>query len=105
MKTIFKNYKPLPKFLTIRPSITHGLGLFATEKIFKNTNLGISHHVLKTGEIIRTPLGGFFNHSEKPNCYKITSKDLKVLYLFTTKDIEVGEEILVNYTLYDPTED
>jgi len=60
-------YKPLPKCITLEPSEIHGLGLFATQDILPNTCLGITHYF--TGfEIIRTPLGGFGNHSDNPNC-------------------------------------
>ena len=36
-------YKPLPPFLTIKPSNIHGLGLHATQFIEANTLLGVSH--------------------------------------------------------------
>ena len=62
-------YKPLPEFLTIAPSGIHALGLFTEEDIENATNLGMTH--LKLGDrIIRTPLGGFINHSNTPNCVK-----------------------------------
>ena len=63
-------YTPLPKSLTIKQSKINGLGLFAKENIEQGTNLGTSH--VKLGEqIIRTPLGGFINHSNDPNCTKV----------------------------------
>ena len=55
-------YKPLPESLTIKQSGINGLGLFADQKIMQSTNLGMSH--LELGKLIlRTPLGGFINHS------------------------------------------
>jgi len=36
-------FKPLPASLTIKESKVHGLGLFATASIKKNTNLGLTH--------------------------------------------------------------
>ena len=36
-------YNPLPIFCTIKPSFIHGLGLFATREIKKDTELGLSH--------------------------------------------------------------
>ena len=42
------------------------MGLFAKSKILKDKSLGLSH-INIDGEIIRTPLGGFYNHSETPN--------------------------------------
>jgi SET domain-containing protein len=56
-------------------------------------------HINIDGEIIRTPLGGFYNHSETPNCIKY-EKDNR-FYLKTISDIEEGEELTVKYTLYN----
>jgi SET domain-containing protein len=57
---------------------------------------------------IRLPLGGFFNHSENPNC-KIVDEFiddfgnvLPHLRLVTIKDIQPGEELTAYYTLYQP---
>ena len=36
-------YRPLPPYLTIKPSSVEGLGLFAVEPIKKSTKLGVSH--------------------------------------------------------------
>ena len=99
-------YYPLPKFLTIKDSGIHGLGLFATEDIPKGTKLGYSHYVLGK-ETIRTPLGGFYNHSDYPNCRKTTYTGglaSRHYVLKTIKDIEAGEEITVKYTFYKPGE-
>ena len=98
-----KYYTPLPDNLTIKNSEVHGLGLFATKDIKTGTTLGITHvrdNRFEDG-YIRTPLGGFFNHSESPNT-KIISDD-NYLYLITISDIKPEEEILAFYTLYDPT--
>ena len=96
-------YKPLPDCVTIRSSIIHGLGLFATQDIPKGTNIGITHVKDSRFEdgYIRTPLGGFFNHSETPNC-KVVHDD-EYIYLVTLQDIKQCDEILAIYTLYDPT--
>jgi hypothetical protein len=103
-------YRPLPEFLTIAPSTIHKLGLFTEEDLEQGTNLGMSH--LKFGEeIIRTPLGGFINHSNDPNCVKAqlkyTNQDdphLKFDYmrwnLIVSKDVKKGEELTVRYTFY-----
>jgi SET domain-containing protein len=98
-----KFYRPLPDCLTIENSTIEGLGLFAKCDIKMETNLGISHvfHVDYEDNYIRTPLGGFINYSEKPNCdilYKIGD-----LYLITKRDIKKGEELTLKYILYDPT--
>ena len=61
-----KTFEPLLSSLTIKSSPIHGLGLFATCEIPKQYELGISH--VKDDRFshgyIRTPLGGFFNHSK-----------------------------------------
>ena len=98
-----KYYSPLPECVTIHNSSIHGLGLFATQDIPKDTNIGISHVKDSRFEdgYIRTPLGGFFNHSETPNC-KVHHED-EYIYLITIQDIKQYDEILAFYTLYDPT--
>ena len=87
-------YKPLPDSLTIKPSSINGLGLFATQDIKDGTQLGITH-ILINDEIIRTPLGGFINHSENPNCYINTEGEERRLY--SVRPIKNGEEITVYY--------
>lgn len=99
-------YRPLPNFLTIRKSKIEGLGIFTTETIEKDTVLGISHikdeHRLNLDGWSRTPLGGFYNYSEKPNC-KTRKIDGIYFELVTLKKIESGEEITAKYSSYDPT--
>ena len=102
-------YRPLPYNLTIKKSLIDGLGLFATEDIDANTDLGPTHILNQDFEdgVIRLPLGGFFNHSNFPNCkiiegiYNETSS-YKCLRLITIKDIKAGEELTAKYTLYTP---
>ncbi len=98
-------YSPLPKSLTIKQSKINGLGLFAKENISQGTNLGTSH--VKLGEtIIRTPLGGFINHANDPNCTKVSlhangnEPAHKRWNLVTIKDIKIGDEITLRYTFY-----
>ena len=103
-------YKPLPESLIIKTSKVNGLGLFADQEIKQGTNLGMSH--LKIGDtIFRTPLGGFINHANEPNCVKaelrMTNEDLQGLQysykkwnLITTQNIEKGEELTLRYTFY-----
>ena len=99
-------YKPLPHNecikLTIEKSKVEGLGLFTQLFAPKGVNFGVSHIKIKN-EIIRTPLGGFVNHSDDPNCEKIklNDKDYIKYKLVTIKDIEGGEELTVKYTFYD----
>ena len=94
-------YKPLPDSLTIKKSDIDGLGLFALEEI-RSGVLGIGwvkQDIFPDG-YIRTPLGGFINHSDDPNCHKINHDDVGVMWLVATRDIKVGEELTVKYTFY-----
>jgi SET domain-containing protein len=104
-------YKPLPKSLTIKQSKVNGLGLFAKEGIAQGTNLGMSH-IKIADQIIRTPLGGFINHSNDDNCVKaellMTNEfnpkqkyDYKKWNLITLRNIKEGEELTVRYTFYN----
>ena len=94
-------YKPLPDSLTIKTSKVNGLGLFADQPIKQATNLGMSH-VQVGEEILRTPLGGFGNHSDTPNCFKVHKMEhmASMWWLVAERDIKVGEEITWKYTLY-----
>ena len=100
-------YSPLPSFLYIKPSEIHGYGLFTTTDLLPNTELGISHvyHDWFEDGWIRTPLGGFYNHSPTPNCILMNRvldegfrTDIRLLYTIT--DIKAGQELTCSYTLY-----
>ena len=78
-------YKPLPFYLTIKDSKIHGLGLFALVKIDKNHTIGMTHLQVEN-DLIRTPLGGFINHSEEPNLVKKEFNNR--WFVKTTRDIE-----------------
>ena len=96
-------YKPLPPYLTVKPSPVEGLGLFSTKPIEHATILGISHVAdrhFDNGHI-RTPLGGFINHSMTPNCK--TFVEGRLIYIITIIDIGEGEELTLKYTFYDPS--
>jgi SET domain-containing protein len=96
-------YRPLPSYLTVKPSEVEGLGLFAVESIRKSINLGTSHVAdvhFKNG-YIRTPLGGFINHNDTPNCK--TFVEGRLIYITTLTDIMEGEELTLKYTFYDPS--
>jgi len=104
------NYRPLPEQLRLGFSKIHDIGVFAKENIEKDHNFGLSH--LKLGsQLIRTPLGGFLNHSDDPNCFKTKLRftneddpDIKFGYtiwnLMAIKKIKEGEELTVKYTFY-----
>tara|TARA_B100000686_G_scaffold170635_1_gene177843 strand:- start:7001 stop:7309 length:309 start_codon:yes stop_codon:yes gene_type:complete len=95
-------YRPLPDVLTIGPSKIDGLGLLALDDIEKGTVLGISHihDERMEDKWIRTPLGGFINHSNNANCAKMKDLLTNFYHLIATRDIEMGEELTVTYTLY-----
>jgi hypothetical protein len=116
-------YKPLPHGLFIQESGINGQGLYTNVKLAEGTNLGMSH--VELGKMmIRTPLGGFINHSDTPNCIKSSSlltrqqwnhlgnlpdekynHDFKQWDLITIKNIEEGEELTLKYTFYKINED
>ena len=74
-------YKPLPKSLTIKKSPIEGLGLYATSDIKSNSFIGLTHVQDENFEngYIRTPLGGFYNHSNEPNVRRVVSDILPKL--------------------------
>ena len=102
-----ETYKPLPDGLIIQKSSIEGQGIFTTHFIDDNTKLGLSHIVVN-GELIRTPLGGFVNHSDNPNCVKIRGvlglKDVEQYnkyFLYTIRDVKAWEELTCKYTFYN----
>ena len=74
-------YRPLPKELTIKNSPIEGLGLYAKKNIKNNVFLGVTHIRDEQFEnkYIRTPLGGFYNHSNNPNVMRMVSDILPKL--------------------------
>ena len=91
-------YRPLPDNLELRPSEIHGYGVFALEDIPAGQMLGLSH--IQSPELIRTPLGGYINHSMNPNCIRILEGNR--WYLQSIQDIEDGEELTLMYKGYKP---
>ena len=98
-------YKPLPKQLTIKNSAIEGLGLFATENIKKNSFIGVTHVRDEQFEnkYIRTPIGGFYNHSNEPNVIRMVSDTLPKLEFGnevdptkTTEELKNGKTNLEN---------
>lgn len=120
------SYKPLPDNLTIKESPIHGLGLFAKEDIeygyrrnpdkpnqmILPTHFGPSHVAItyqfentiepEVIEFVRTPLGGFINHSKTPNLrlleYDYYPPNYKMYYLSVERDIKAGEELTLDYS-------
>ena len=102
-------FRPLPRGLTIKKSDIEGLGLFTELKIFRAEVLGPSHIKLNETSlenneyiayfhdngILRTPLGGWINHSEEPN---VGLRDAGAFYVVEAlRDIKPGEELTVDY--------
>ncbi len=81
-------YRPLPKELTIKTSPIEGLGLFATKDIKKHSFIGVTHIRDEQFEnkYIRTPLGGFYNHSNDPTVMRMVSDVLPKLKFGDTVD-------------------
>ena len=100
-----KTYQPLPSGLMVADSRISGQGLFTTRRLVAGTELGISHYRIDGDTYIRTPLGGFINHSDNPNCVRNQIR-LKPYYdkwkLVVIEDIEEGEELTLKYKLYVP---
>jgi len=112
------NYKPLPDGLFIKDSNIQGQGIFTTRDLHVGCNLGISHFRIDESGInsinkeenknifIRTPLGGFINHSNTPNCHRtqIRIKPGFDKWIVTViENIAAGDELTLKYTLYTPT--
>ena len=91
-------YQALPSRLHIKDSPIAGQGLFAKEDIPAGMVLGMSHLIVDE-VIYRTPLGGFINHSEDPNCVK-WNEDVKY-FVKTIRHISEGEELFLKYTFYN----
>ena len=95
------NYKPLPDTLTIKKSTIQGLGLFATTDIPQSIlGIGWVKQDIWPDGFVRTPMCGFINHSETPNCEKVMHEEVGVMWLKTTRDIKAGEELTIKYTMY-----
>ena len=77
--------------------------MFATQKIDKATVMAITHVTTIEKEFshykIRTPLGGFINHSDDPNCQLMDIGNNT--FIETTREIYKGDEITLKYTMYD----
>ena len=78
--------------------------MFTDAAIETGIVIGISHvKIPYLYEIIRTPIGGFINHSDRPNCVLVEKVNLSATYrlfeLVALTDIEPGEELTTKYSL------
>jgi SET domain-containing protein len=90
------SYTPLPKHITIGNSTIEGLGLYTMRPLHAGEVLGITHGIFEN-QIWRTPLGGFINHSDNPNCELVNSGNKYVLHVL--KNIRPQTELTVKYSL------
>jgi SET domain-containing protein len=90
-------YRPLPDYLQILQSPIEGYGLFTTKDLASGLEVGIMRveDDRFADDYIRTPLGGFVNHADDPNCEAYTDGDL--VRLRTIKQISSGSEMTVHY--------
>ena len=110
-------YKPLPSGLIIKDSGIEGQGVFTTRDLSVGCNLGISHYRIDTSGVesineeenknllIRTPLGGFINHSDTPNCNRSQIRmkpGFDKWNIIVVENIAAGEELTLKYTMYVP---
>ena len=112
-------YKPLPSGLIIKDSGIEGQGVFTTRNLHVGCDLGESHYRIDTSGVesinqeenknllIRTPLGGFINHSDTPNCNRSQIRmkpGFDKWNIIVVENIKAGEELTLKYTMYHPTE-
>ena len=99
------SYRPLPEGLYIGNSNIEGNGLFTKIELKEGEELGITHIRYNSDDFhsnyIRTPLGGFVNHSTTPNCK--TFYEGRLISIITITDIKAGDEITLKYNMYDPS--
>ena len=100
-KDRFENtYRPLPDIVHLDYSPIEGMGVFAKFDLDGKICIGITHvaPIKKDLGRQRTPLGGFINHSDNPNCFIVVETEYSRMY--TVRPIMQGEELTVYYTGY-----
>lgn len=98
MKKTDKEYRPMPKALTIKNSPIDGLGLFATEDIPVGA-IFLDHPThLYAEECFRLNFGGFINHSRTPNAIIIKDVATSKGYLKIVAPVASNDEITVDYS-------
>jgi SET domain-containing protein len=108
-------------FLTIASSTNRGRGVFTTQAIAANTSIEIApvivvdangrekleqtllyDYIFEWGpdsKMAAVALGyiSIYNHSNNPNCAYDMDFEQQTISITTLKDIEVGEELYINY--------
>jgi hypothetical protein len=106
LKFTKNHYSPLPTCCEVKPCLrTGGSGLFAKENIPGGSKLGVTHvSVTNQGQmdlvgagVVRTPLGGFLNHSDTPNAVVMPVGNIARI-LWSVRPIPAGQEITSYYT-------
>jgi uncharacterized protein len=114
-------YSMILPILTIAPSSNRGRGVFATEPIASDTVIEIApvivvdniqrtkleetllyDYIFEWGEDHKSAAIGLgyisiYNHAIDPNCRYDMDYDAQTISIKTTKDIEIGEELFINY--------
>lgn len=60
-------YDPMYGIFELRESPIHGLGIFVKGSGLISCDIATHYDI--GGQLVRTPIGGFINHSDSPNCY------------------------------------
>jgi len=114
-------YAMILPFLTIATSLNRGRGVFTSEDIIKGTTIEISpvivltaadrsnvektllhDYIFEWGEDHRSAavaLGylSIYNHIAEPNCKYQMDFEEQTISIITTRDIQAGEELFINY--------
>jgi len=86
-------------FAMLKPSPLHGIGVFAVTAIKKGEQKIFSSHEAETHYYIPEygfkvfDLAVYLNHSEQPNLISINDGE----FFEAVRDIEAGEELLIDY--------
>lgn len=98
-------YRPQPDGTEIRESPIEGHGMFATRNFSAGERIGTTHYFTSTEiDKLRTPFGGYINHSETPNTvlkYDHSGPHVS-LVAYTQTAIKAGEELTIRYATYNP---
>ena len=73
----------------------HGIGVFTPMNLKRGDTVGVSH--AHYGGFWYMTTHGYYNHSEKPNC--IIRNKGNINLIIAKKDIEIEEELIVDYRL------